>query len=526
MHRISFRFFLAVAAAGLVLAPPPPPPLAKKQTSVLILGGGVSGIIAARTLHEQGIDDFLIVEARDELGGRLRSKEFGTKGRRATVELGANWIQGTQEGNGPSNPILTLARKHGLKTLESDFYTSIATYDKTGPVDYLDVFNRAIDAYTNLTIAGGARLQRKQVDSTCRTGYSIIGAKPKTPHEMVSEYYMFDWEYGQTPEETSWIASSWANNFTYDVGQGGFSDGNLFSIDQRGFKHFIQAEAHTFLIPEQTFFNATVRTIAHSDNGIVVTLVDGTNISADYAITTFSLGVLQNDDVLFEPALPTWKQEAIQSMAMGTFTKIFLQFEDKFWFDTQFALYADRERGRYPVWQGLDLQNFLPGSGIVFATVTGDFSERIEAMSDAEVQAELLDVLQTMFPNTTIPTPTAFFFPRWSSDPLYRGSFSNWPSSFVGPHHGNVRANVGRRLWFSGEATSQKYFGFLHGAYFEGLDIGTRVAKCVHDVRCESLPFNEADGSCLRKAEDPSQAAQDTSIATRFWALIALIFAV
>ncbi|KAF7328966.1 Amine oxidase [Mycena venus] len=497
MHHVSFRFFLAAATTGLALAPPPPPSLAKNQTSVLILGGGVSGIIAARTLHEQGIDDFLIIEARDELGGRLRSKQFGAEGRRATVELGANWIQGTQTGNGPTNPILTLAQKHGLKATESDFYNSIVTYDETGPADYLDVFNRAVEAYINLTVAGGARVQRKQVDATCRTGYSIIGAKPKTPEEMVSEYYM-DWEYAQTPEQTSWIASSWAsarssaNNFTYDADQGGFSDGNLFSVDQRGFKHFIQAEAHTFLSPEQTLLNATVRNIAYSDNGVLVTLADGTSISADYAITTFSLGVLQNDDVLFEPALPTWKQEAIQSMTMGTYTKIFLQFEEKFWFDTQFALYADRERGRYPVWQSLDLQDFLPGSDIVFATVTGDFSERIEAMSDAEVQAELLDVLQTMFPNTTIPTPTAFFFPRWFSDPLYRGSFSNWPSGFVSPHHANVRANVGQRLWFSGEGTSQKYFGFLHGAYFEGLDIGTRVAKCVHAVgACESLPFIE-----------------------------------
>ena len=36
----------------------------------------------------------------------------------------------------------------------------------------------------------------------------------------------------------------------------------------------------------------------------------------------------------------------------------------------QFGLYADIERGRYPVWQGLDIDGFLPDSGVVFATVT------------------------------------------------------------------------------------------------------------------------------------------------------------
>ncbi|KAJ7751891.1 amine oxidase [Mycena maculata] len=496
MRRTILQLFVAAAAAGIALAVPSTnitKPAAKHDTTVLILGGGVAGIIAARTLHENGIDNFRIIEARGELGGRMRSMEFGATGRRTTIELGANWIQGTQVGDGPANPILTLARKHGLKTAESDFYESIVTYDRTGSVDYLEALHDAVDAYTNLTVVGGGRVPTKQVDTTCRTGYSLLGVKPRTPEEMVVEYYVFDWEYAQTPEQTSWIASSWANNFTFDVEQGGFSEDNLLSIDQRGFKYLIQAEAQTFLLPAQTVLNATVRTIAHSDNGVVVTLANGTNITADYAITTFSLGVLQNDDVSFEPALPMWKQEAIQSMSMATYTKIFLQFEEKFWFDTQFALYADTERGWYPVWQSLDLEGFMPDSGVVMATVTGDYSERIEALSDAQVQEEALTVLRTMFPNTTIPAPTAFFFPRWYSDPLYRGSYSNWPASFVSPHHTNLRANVGKRLWFSGEAMSQKYFGFLHGAYFEGIDAGERVSQCVHrGGECKSLPFQES----------------------------------
>jgi len=83
---------------------------------VIILGGGVAGVIAARTLHERGINDFLIIEARDELGGRMQTHHFGkTGGRSYVVEKGPNWIQGTQDGDGPANPIYTLAKKHGLK---------------------------------------------------------------------------------------------------------------------------------------------------------------------------------------------------------------------------------------------------------------------------------------------------------------------------------------------------------------------------------------------------------------------------
>ncbi|GBE87489.1 hypothetical protein BKA93DRAFT_895621 [Sparassis latifolia] len=454
---------------------------------VLILGGGVAGVIAARTLHKQGITNFTIVEARGELGGRLQTETFGAPGNEWNIERGANWVQGTQTDDGPENPIWYLVQKHGLKTQYNDWYGSVSTYDDTGPVDYLDVFNDSSDEYTTLTVVAGARVPKKQVDLTARAGYWLIDAKPRTPAEMACEYYQFDWEYAQTPEESSWIASSWGNNYTYDTDVGGFSETNQMSIDQRGFKYFIQAEAAEFLLPSQVMYDATVQNITYSSDGVEVALLDGTTLSADYVLCTFSLGVLQNDDVVFNPPLPDWKQEAIQSMVMATYTKIFLQFPQNFWFDTQMAIYADRTRGAYPVWQSLDITDFFPGSGIVFVTVTGDFSVHVEALSDGEVQSEVLGVMRAMFPNVTVPDPLAFYFPRWHSDPLFRGSYSNWPASFFSGHHENLRATVEERLWFAGEATSQKYFGFLHGAYFEGLDVATTLAECINGGGCAGL---------------------------------------
>lgn len=44
--------------------------------------------------------------------------------------------------------------------------------------------------------------------------------------------------------------------------------------------------------------------------------------------------------------------------------------------------------------------------------------------------------------------------------------------------HQNLRANVDR-LWFAGEATSPTFFGFLHGAYFEGQDAGRQIAAMI-----------------------------------------------
>ncbi|KZT69427.1 amine oxidase [Daedalea quercina L-15889] len=462
-------------------------PMPIADPTVVILGGGVAGVIAARTLYEQGITNFTIVEARGELGGRMQTQTIGAPGNEWVVERGPNWVQGTQTGDSPVNPIWTLVQKHGVKTQFNDWSNSVVTYDETGAVDYLDIFNDSDDQYDDLTVNAGARVQRQLVDLTARAGYSLIGAKPKTPADMACEYYQFDWEYAQTPEESSLIASSWGNNFTYDPDVGGFGDENEMSIDQRGFKYLIQAEAAEFLQPDQLMLNSTVMNITYSSDGVNVTLTDGSVLLADYVLCTFSLGVLQNDDVTFDPPLPDWKEEAIQSMTMATYTKIFLQFPEDFWFETQMGVYADTTRGYYPVWQNMNLTDFFPGSGVIFVTVTGDESVRIEALSDDEVQAEVMEVLQAMFPNVTIPDPTAFYFPRWHSDPLFRGSYSNWPSSFFNGHHQNLRATVEQRLWFAGEATSEKYFGFLHGAYFEGLYVATELAACIYAGGCAGM---------------------------------------
>lgn len=99
-----------------------------KDARVLILGGGVAGITAAHALHEQGVEDFIVVEAQQELGGRMMSHTFGAPGRQFTVELGANWVQGTRTGDGPENPIWTLAKKHGIRTQFSSYFDGLSEY--------------------------------------------------------------------------------------------------------------------------------------------------------------------------------------------------------------------------------------------------------------------------------------------------------------------------------------------------------------------------------------------------------------
>ena len=84
------------------------------RKKVLILGAGASGITAAKTLYDQGIKDFLVLEGQNYIGGRIKQTSFaGMK-----VELGANWIHFTDE---EDNPLIPLKNKANLTTIPANF---------------------------------------------------------------------------------------------------------------------------------------------------------------------------------------------------------------------------------------------------------------------------------------------------------------------------------------------------------------------------------------------------------------------
>ena len=86
----------------------------RPKYKVLILGAGSAGITAAKTLYDNGIKNFLVLEAQDYIGGRMKSVPFaGMK-----VEEGANWIHYVEE---EDNPLNRLNKKYDLRRHLSNY---------------------------------------------------------------------------------------------------------------------------------------------------------------------------------------------------------------------------------------------------------------------------------------------------------------------------------------------------------------------------------------------------------------------
>ena len=87
------------------------------RKKVLILGAGCAGITAAKTLYNKGIKDFLVLEAQDYIGGRIKQVPFADM----KVEEGANWIHYVEEEDNPLNPLRKKYNLAGHMSNYSDF---------------------------------------------------------------------------------------------------------------------------------------------------------------------------------------------------------------------------------------------------------------------------------------------------------------------------------------------------------------------------------------------------------------------
>lgn len=432
----------------------------------------MSGITAAKTLHDKGIQDLTILEGYDRVGGRMRKAEFGG----ATIELGANWIQGTK-----NNPLWDLAQKYRLRGNYTIPYPKSGYYivrDEQGKnVTDDDNHEKIHEAYEKLDEIIETRRNEGLPDIDVKTGLRLAGWQAQNPAQSSSEYFYVDFDAGVPPHYVSAKVKSFTNgSIDSEFGT------QFFVFDSQGYAFLVEEMARSFLKTEdprgpRLLFNQVVDHIEWDTNGVQVSTVTGQYYSAEYLLITFSIGVLKSNAVKFTPDLPPNMLEPIYKIEMANYIKIFLKFPHRFWDKKQYIFYASKRRGYYPIWQDLEVDAGLQDKGlnILIVTVTGEEASRVQYQSDKQTQLEIMEVLRNVY-GMDIPDPIDFTYPRWQHDPLFYGCYSNNPIGISHEDYVALAANVSR-MYFAGEATNELYNGFVHGAYYSGLNRAVKMAK-------------------------------------------------
>lgn len=469
---------------------------------VLIIGGGMAGASAAYWLRALGINA-VILEAQDRLGGRIySSKQFAG----ATLDMGAAWIHDSK-----NSPLTYLTQAFGIQTFLTDF-TFLMYGLKNQLFSQDDFLAIAFDYVYLMAIVQQYRAYFMRLGLPDQPLGNVIDPVLKAmnlpPEEHAGVQTLIDNtmrnHFGVELRELSLYYWDQDKNVTqvFDLAFPG------------GYVQLVEALWQRSLQPLVT--NCQVQQIIYNTPNGVTAVTNKGNFSAQSAIVTLPIGVLQrcqgaNPIVQFTPSLPYWKLLAINGLQMGVWDKLAFQFESNFWGQTQF-LKNTQPHSQYTIW-------FNPApminKAILVPVVFGDHARLIETLSDTQVKAGVLKVLNDWFPPQGHPVSKLVDFHRssWGTNVYSYGCYPHIPAGASGAHYDLMSLPVPfggpARLFFAGDGTHRTHCGSVWGAYESGMREAIRVWTFLNPgKRVASLAQRRFPGMNLPPQFHPSQVWQ------------------
>lgn len=472
---------ISILAIGCALAQS-----CKRENSVdvLILGAGIAGVAAARTLHENSKTSYIVLEANDKIGGRIRRDNA------RNVELGANWIHGLDRNNRHLHPLWEVWQEcdpdgpDGFPSpVETNFHK---VYGMQGTFQY-NISNQTGDYKTRRTQYEEAEMRAKENLNVTNETVSVRSAlmehgwTPNSSLDQFIEWNKIDYCFAVGPEDLSLIHTFSQTVYEEFLGGNNDSEASCFVVtDEKGYSFVVDCLARDFKNTTRLKLNAKVTRVEVSDDCVCATVQNGETYCASYAIMTFSMGVLQasirgyDDAIQFEPELPI---DAINQVTMVHFVKIFLKFKEQFWKEfqgeEQYIGYVSETRGYYPTF--LILKDI---SNTIHVHVTGDLALQVLEQDKEDTMNDIMVVLRKIFNDSeNISNPVDIEISQWDTDPLFLGSYEAYGPGVPEDIFDELHKPVNNRLYLAGSALNKSHFGFVHGAYGSGVNVAKNVAK-------------------------------------------------
>lgn len=430
-----------------------------------IIGAGLAGLAAAHDLISQGAS-VTILEGRERIGGRVHTIDVGD----LRVDLGAEWIPHDNR-----HPINELARKFKLATSNGDT-RAMVLYGLDGkrvpPARVSRLTQRFSRVMSHLRQASRQRVTRNQQDISMA---QAVGESDLYADAGVEEIAVLDWLVarqitsvaGADPAEVS-LKSFWMDQ-----------QDNWFHAGIRRFDNGFSALVAALAQGMDIRLAHIVEKIQYTNTGVRVTTKVGP-FDFDRLVVTLPVAVLQAGDVTFEPALPTWKAQAIAGFKVGHASRLAMQFDQTFWpGQVEFLGSASAPSDQFIDWTNLFRSQRQPGLSMWSAAGA---ATQLEALDQQQLTAVAMSRLQQTY-GKRATRPLHSRVSTWATDPMSRGAWAYIPVGGLPELVENLAKPVMRRLFFAGDATEKKYFHTAGAAVLSGV----RAARDISRMRSMEL---------------------------------------
>lgn len=292
----------------------------KLEEPVIIIGAGVSGLTVAAGLS----NDFLILEARDRIGGRVYTND-------QNMDMGAAWIHGSE--NNPLNKFIDYNNMIPVANCNPWMHSENVT------IKYLSSKGPLTEEYRQQLAAKWNQIAQKISLKKDKTIYEAFVELDKegfsetkcdldavTEEDLSSFLYMIEVWCGGSVKH---VSTSFLNEANYQ--QALFGDyGGSHYLFKNGAKTLLDAIIDSSLseVRDKILYNKIVTDIISNDNdtGNIVTIRTSDNrvYYCSKLCITVPPGPLK--DIRFSPPLDDLHTDALAKIKMGSYKKIQLEF--------------------------------------------------------------------------------------------------------------------------------------------------------------------------------------------------------
>ena len=437
-----------------------------EQLDTIIVGGGFSGLAAARLLHKAN-RKFLLLEARERLGGRTHTRYFAD-GKYA--DLGGQWIGPTQD------RMYALAKEHQVAWYETynegkniiDLNKTIRTY--TGLIPKMDVAS-----LINID------LLLKRLESLAKqVPLEAPWLTPKAKEWDSISLEAFVRKYSYTTPCYKVVRAGLETVYACELNEvsllhalfyikSGTNLNNLLSIKDGAQQHRLtggmQTLAERIAEPFITSIrlNSPVKSISQHEDGVTVL---GSDFSYQPRNIIVAIPPVLISNIEFTPTLPILKTQLIDKMSMGIVGKVLGVYEKPFWREQGYSgqVVADEHA---PFQTLFDSSPGDSSYGVLLAFCIADRARDFFS-KDQETRKTIAMESFTRYFGEAAAKPVEYIDHCWAEEAWSKGCYAGlYPTGAWTNFQGTLAKPTGHIHW-AGTETSDVWYGYIEGAVRAG----------------------------------------------------------